>query len=83
MQWNLIRERKEHGETQKDIAALLKISENAYRLKEKGENQFKSDEMFLIADHYNKSISDIFLPTKYTIRKQSVKEILNEWNSII
>lgn len=59
MQWNLIRERKEHGETQKDIAALLKISENAYRLKEKGENQFKSDEMFLIADHYNKSISDI------------------------
>ncbi|WP_080147003.1 helix-turn-helix transcriptional regulator [Marinilactibacillus piezotolerans] len=74
MQWHLIRERKEHGETQKDLSKLLDISENAYRLKEKGDNQFKSEEMFLIADHYNKSIRDIFLPNKYTLRKHKRNE---------
>lgn len=73
MQWNLIKERKLKKETQGDVAKLLKISTETYRLKEKGTQQFKGDEMFLLADHFDKDISEIFLPTKYT--KSIQKEI--------
>lgn len=69
MQWNLIKERKSNKETQEDIAKLLGISTEAYRLKENGTQQFKGDEMFLLADHFNKELSEIFLPSKYTKRK--------------
>ncbi|MDT2485545.1 helix-turn-helix transcriptional regulator [Enterococcus hulanensis] len=71
MQWNLIRIRKEHGETQTDLASLLNLSVEGYRLKENGVSQFKSDEMFLIAEHFNLNLDEIFLPTKYTLSKQS------------
>ena len=70
MQWNLYRIRKEKGETQKELATLIGVSEESYRLKEKGDNQFKSDEMFIIAKHYGKTMEEIFLPTKYTKSKQ-------------
>lgn len=70
MQWNLYRIRKEKGETQKELATLIGVSEESYRLKEKGNNQFKSDEMFIIAKHYGKTIEEIFLPTEYTKSKQ-------------
>ncbi|BDX47711.1 hypothetical protein L6E_21250 [Enterococcus hirae] len=71
MQWNLYRIRKEKGETQKELATLIGVSEESYRLKEKGNNQFKSDEMFIIAKHYGKTIEEIFLPTEYTKSKRS------------
>lgn len=71
MQWNLMKIRKEHSETQYDLATMLGLSVEGYRLKENGLSQFKSDEMFLIAEHYQLSIADIFLPTKYTKSKQS------------
>lgn len=71
MQWNLIKIRKENNETQHDLADILGLSIEGYRLKENGVSQFKSDEMFLIAEHYQLSIADIFLPTKYTLSKQS------------
>lgn len=69
MQWNLIQLRKENNETQEEIAILLGISTTGYREKELGKSQFKSDEMFIIADHYSKRIEDIFLPSKFTNRK--------------
>lgn len=69
-QWNLIRLRKENNETQEDLARLLGISENGYREKENGKSQFKGDEMFLIASHYEKKVDEIFLPSEYTNRKQ-------------
>lgn len=72
MQWNLIKLRKERNETQEDIANLLGISLEGYRKKENGVNQFKSDEMFLIANHFDSDINDIFLPTKYTKSKQTI-----------
>lgn len=72
MQWNLIRIRKEHNETQNELSELLGISLEGYRLKESGKNQFKSDEMFLISEHYGIGMAEIFLPSKYAIRKQEV-----------
>lgn len=69
MQWNLIKLRKERNETQEDIANLLSISVEGYRKKENGINQFKSDEMFEISNHFGLSINEIFLPTKYTYSK--------------
>lgn len=50
MQWNLIKLRKERKCTQEDLANLLNISTEGYRLKELGKHQFKNDEMFIIAD---------------------------------
>lgn len=70
MQWNLYKIRKEAGDTQKELAELIGVSEESYRLKEKGNNQFKSNEMFIIAAHYGKNMEEIFLPTKYTKGKQ-------------
>lgn len=54
MQRLLIGYRKERGETQKDVADLLGVSEESYRNKELGKTQFKMDEMFVLASHYNK-----------------------------
>ncbi len=70
MQWNLYKIRKEAGDTQKELAELIGVSEESYRLKEKGNNQFKSNEMFIIAAHYGKNMEEIFLPTEYTKSKQ-------------
>lgn len=69
MQWNLIKLRKEKECTQEDMAKLLEISTEGYRLKESGRHQFKSNEMFIIAEYFNANIGDIFLPTKYTKSK--------------
>ncbi|MGW7931846.1 helix-turn-helix transcriptional regulator [Staphylococcus xylosus] len=73
MQWNLIKFRKENKLLQKDMAQLLSISTEAYRLKEIGDSQFKGNEMFLISQYFNESIEEIFLPTKYTKSIQKCK----------
>ncbi|WP_436959390.1 helix-turn-helix transcriptional regulator [Staphylococcus xylosus] len=78
MQWNLMKLRRERGITQEDIANLLGISVEGYRLKELGKNQFKHNEMFAIADYFNENIGEIFLPTKYTKRKLMYKEKIHE-----
>lgn len=70
MQWNLIKLRSERNETQEDVAELLGISVVTYRKKEHGKAQFKGDEMFILSEHFDEDIGKIFLPTKYTIRKQ-------------
>ncbi|MEB7428338.1 helix-turn-helix domain-containing protein [Enterococcus faecalis] len=72
MQLLLIELRKKAGESQKDIADLIGISEGSYRKREIGNLQFKMNEMFVIAKHYNKPIEDIFLPRKFT--KSVLKE---------
>lgn len=72
MQWNLIKLRKEHEETQEELSQLLGISESAYRNKELGKNQFKLDEMFALAKHYNERVDEIFLPTDFTVRKENL-----------
>ena len=60
MQIYLYQLRKEKGITQKEMAQKLRISETAYRQKEKGQRAFKSDEMFIIADILEKDIGEIF-----------------------
>lgn len=69
MQGLLIGIRKEYGDSQKQIAEILGITEEAYRNKERGKSQFKMDEMFIISDRYNLPIDEIFLPRKSTKRE--------------
>lgn len=73
MQSILIGLRKEHGDSQKQLAGFLGISEEAYRNKELGKSQFKMNEMFFIANRYNQSIENIFLPRKYTFSERLMK----------
>lgn len=47
--------------TQKDIAKKLKISVDAYREKERGNSQFRADEMFILSEFFGKPIEQIFL----------------------
>ena len=56
----LLQARKEAGLTQAELAKKIGISEVAYRQKEQGKRNFKSDEMFLIADIFKKDIGDLF-----------------------
>ncbi|OFR41566.1 transcriptional regulator [Streptococcus sp. HMSC071H03] len=60
MQIKLYELRKNAGLTQAQMAAKLDISEASYRSKELDYIDFKSSEMFLIADIFKKDISDIF-----------------------
>lgn len=60
MQTLLYQLRKEAGMTQKDLAEKLGISETSYRHKELGKSDFKSSEMFAIADIFKRNIGDIF-----------------------
>ncbi len=69
MQWNLIKLRKERKCTQEDLANLLNISTEGYRLKELGKHQFKNDEMFIIADFFDENIGDIFLQPNYFLKE--------------
>lgn len=60
MQIKLYELRKEAGLTQVQMAEKLNISETTYRSKELGQTDFKSTEMFLIADILEKDIHEIF-----------------------
>lgn len=60
MQALLYQLRKEADMTQKDLAEKLGISEVSYRKKELGKSDFKSSEMFIIADIFKMNIGDIF-----------------------
>lgn len=51
--------------TQQEIANYLGIAVQTYRLKEKGEYEFTQDEMFMLAELFNKNINEIFLPRKH------------------
>lgn len=65
MQKLLIKERRANFETQSDVAKLIGVKLRTYQNKEYGTSQFKQNEMFIIAKHYNKKIDEIFLPTDF------------------
>lgn len=65
MQWNLIRLRKESNLSQRQMAELLNISENSYGMKERGNKQFTSDEMFSLSKYFGKPLDQIFLPRDF------------------
>lgn len=70
MQFLLEAIRRSKKESQEDIAKLIGVDVRTYQNKEKGITQFKQNEMFLIAQHFNKKIDEIFLPTNF--EKQEV-----------
>lgn len=65
MQEKLIRTRKANLETQEKIAKLIGVDVRTYQNKENGATQFKMNEMFIIATHFNKKIDEIFTPTNF------------------
>lgn len=65
MQEKLILLKEERNVTNKELAELLKITPIQYRRKEKGEVQFKLNEMLLISEFFGKTLDEIFLPSKH------------------
>lgn len=65
MQWNLIILRKESGMNQRKMADILGISADAYGMKERGDMQFKLDEIFIIAEYFDKNVEEIFLKRNF------------------
>lgn len=65
MQWKLIQLRKDRGYSQKDMADYLKINITSYGAKERGQQQFTTDELFEIMDLFKLSFEDIFLPRDF------------------
>lgn len=67
MQEKLLILRTNNKKSQKFMGELLNISAKQYGAKERGESKFNGDEMFVIANHFNKRIDEIFLPTTHQI----------------
>ena len=72
MQIKLYELRKKAGLNQADLAKKIEISVNQYGKKERGQQEFTQDEMFLLSNFFNKSISDIFLPRKSPKREHKI-----------
>jgi len=70
MQTKLWEIRKSYKMNQSEVADILGISVQAYRLKEQGKKQFTQDEMFSLSNYFKRDIEDIFLP-----RKNSTKTV--------
>lgn len=65
MQKKLILLKEERNLTNKEMAELLDITPIQYRKKEKGEVQFKLNEMVKISEFFGKTMDEIFLPSKH------------------
>lgn len=83
VQENLIKWRRYHGYSQKQMAEILGIDVRTYINKEQGITQFKANEMFKIARVLKKDISELFMPTNFMDhevqninRKQSTREAM-------
>ena len=57
---NLKALRKARGLTQEEFANIISVSKVNYSKKENGKVKFSLNEAFQIANHFNKSIEDIF-----------------------
>ena len=69
MQDKLIRLRKGNLVTQSSMAKLINVDLRTYQNKERGDTQFKQNEMFTIAKFFDKKIDEIFLPTDFMERE--------------
>jgi len=65
VQDKLILLKEEKNLTNKEMAELLGISAIQYRKKERGDVQFKLNEMLKISEFFGKTLDDIFLPSKH------------------
>ncbi|MCL1871033.1 MAG: helix-turn-helix domain-containing protein [Promicromonosporaceae bacterium] len=56
-----IRELREHrNETQENVASVLGLSQVGYRGKEAGRSTFNSVELFVLADHFDTTVTDLY-----------------------
>lgn len=67
MQEKLLILRKRHNYSQSYMAEKLGLSSTQYGLKERGEYEFTSDEMFKASEIFGERIEDIFLPRSHRI----------------
>lgn len=72
MQEKLLLLRNRHGYSQKYIAEYLGISSKQYSSKERGEYEFKADEMFKLSDLFNERIEDVFMPRGHQIGDKEI-----------
>jgi len=57
--------RRARKESQSFVAKLIDVDIRTYQNKEKGISQFKQSEMFILANHYNMTIEELFLPINF------------------
>lgn len=65
MQEKLILLKEQKNLTNKGMAEMLGITPIQYRKKEKGEVQFKLNEMVKLSEYFGKTMDEIFLPSKH------------------
>jgi len=65
MQYLLESVRRSKKESQEVLARLINVDVRTYQNKERGITQFKQNEMFIIARHYNRKVDELFLPTNF------------------
>lgn len=65
MQEKLILLKEQKNLTNKEMAEMLGITPIQYRKKEKGEVQFKLNEMVKLSEYFGKTMDEIFLPWKH------------------
>lgn len=65
MQEKLILLKEQKSLTNKEMAEMLGITPIQYRKKEKGEVQFKLNEMAKLSEYFGKTMDEIFLPSKH------------------
>lgn len=65
MQEKLILLKEQKNLTNKEMAEMLGITPIQYRKKEKGEVQFKLNEMVKLSEYFGKTMDEIFLPLKH------------------
>ena len=65
MQEKLILLKEQKRLTNKEMAEMLGITPIQYRKKEKGEVQFKLNEMVKLSEYFGKTMDEIFLPSKH------------------
>jgi putative transcriptional regulator len=65
MQEKLILLKEQKNLTNKEMAEMLGITPIQYRKKEKGEVQFKLNEMVKLSEYFGKTMDEIFLPPKH------------------
>ena len=65
MQEKLILLKEQKNLTNKEMAEMLGITPIQYRKKEKGEVQFKLNEMVKLSEYFGKTMDEIFLPSEH------------------
>lgn len=65
MQEKLILLKEEKNLTNKEMAELIGVTPVQYRKKERGDVQFKLNEMLKISEYFGKTMDYIFLPSKH------------------